>query len=232
MQVGLFGEFNEASLIAGGARRGSGLGPGADRAATPPPAAAKSRYMVKGPANRNDEYYWLRDDTRKNPEMLAYLNAENAYADAMMAPLQAAAGRRCTRRSSAASSRTTACRSASAATGTTRASRPAQDYPILARSAGQHGGAGGDPARRQRDGQGPGLFQRRRLRRSARTTACSPGPRTRSAGASTRSASTTLPPARRSPTRSTMSSRTWSGPTTTARCSTSRTTRRRCSPCA
>jgi oligopeptidase B len=53
-----------------------------------PPIAAKKPYVVKGPANRNDEYYWLRDDTRKNPEMLAYLNAENAYADAYMAPLR------------------------------------------------------------------------------------------------------------------------------------------------
>ncbi|HSR65974.1 MAG TPA: S9 family peptidase, partial [Xanthomonadaceae bacterium] len=37
---------------------------------------------------REDEYYWLRDDTRKNPEMLAYLHAENAYVDAWMAPLR------------------------------------------------------------------------------------------------------------------------------------------------
>jgi oligopeptidase B len=36
-------------------------------------------------AVRNDDYYWLRDDLRKNPEMLAVLNAENAYADAMLA---------------------------------------------------------------------------------------------------------------------------------------------------
>lgn len=28
---------------------------------------------------RNDPYYWLRDDKRENPDMLAYLNAENAY---------------------------------------------------------------------------------------------------------------------------------------------------------
>ena len=28
---------------------------------------------------RNDEYYWLRDDSRKDPQMLAYLEAENAY---------------------------------------------------------------------------------------------------------------------------------------------------------
>ena len=53
-----------------------------------PPVAAKKPFVVKGPVSRNDEYYWLRDDSRKNPEMLAYLNAENAYADAVLAPLK------------------------------------------------------------------------------------------------------------------------------------------------
>jgi oligopeptidase B len=33
---------------------------------------------------RSDPYYWLRDDTRKNTEMLGYLAAENAYADQML----------------------------------------------------------------------------------------------------------------------------------------------------
>ena len=51
-----------------------------------PPVAAQKPHVVKGPVDRNDPYYWLRDDTRKNPEMLAYLNAENAYADAVLAP--------------------------------------------------------------------------------------------------------------------------------------------------
>ena len=51
-----------------------------------PPTVAKKPFVVKGPANRNDPYYWLRDDTRKQPEMLAYLKAENAYADAELAP--------------------------------------------------------------------------------------------------------------------------------------------------
>ncbi|MBO9713569.1 S9 family peptidase [Sphingomonas sp.] len=53
-----------------------------------PPVAAQKPHEVKAPfgAARNDEYYWLRDDTRKNPEMLAYLAAENGYADAVMAP--------------------------------------------------------------------------------------------------------------------------------------------------
>ncbi|HET7709812.1 MAG TPA: S9 family peptidase [Sphingomicrobium sp.] len=53
-----------------------------------PPVAAKKAHVVKGPADRVDEYYWLRDDTRKDPQVLAYLNAENAYADAVMAPLR------------------------------------------------------------------------------------------------------------------------------------------------
>ena len=53
-----------------------------------PPTVAKKPFTVKGPVERNDEYYWLRDDTRKSPEMLAYLNAENAYADAVLAPLK------------------------------------------------------------------------------------------------------------------------------------------------
>jgi len=51
-----------------------------------PPVAAQKPYTVKGPVDRNDPFYWLRDDSRKNPEMLAYLKAENAYADAMLAP--------------------------------------------------------------------------------------------------------------------------------------------------
>lgn len=56
----------------------------------PAPDAAKKPHVVKAPhgAQRVDEYYWLRDDKRKNPEMLAYLSAENAYVDALMAPLK------------------------------------------------------------------------------------------------------------------------------------------------
>ncbi|MFT4256327.1 MAG: S9 family peptidase [Pseudoxanthomonas sp.] len=60
----------------------------AHAAETAPPDVAKKPHVVTAPfgAQRNDDYYWLRDDTRKNPEMLAYLNAENAYADALLAP--------------------------------------------------------------------------------------------------------------------------------------------------
>ena len=55
-----------------------------------PPDAARKPHTVKAPhgAVRNDEYYWLRDDKRKDKAMLGYLNAENAYADQVMAPLK------------------------------------------------------------------------------------------------------------------------------------------------
>ncbi len=46
------------------------------------PVAAQKPHTVTSPhGDRSDPYYWLRDDTRKNPEVLAYLNAENAYTD-------------------------------------------------------------------------------------------------------------------------------------------------------
>src|SRR5688572_9724595 len=51
----------------------------------PEPRAAQKPHAVESPHGaRNDEYYWLRDDTRKNPEVLAYLDAENRYARAAM----------------------------------------------------------------------------------------------------------------------------------------------------
>jgi len=54
-----------------------------------PPVADQRPHEVRAPhgAVRIDEYYWLRDDTRQNPEILAHLAAENAYTDARMAPL-------------------------------------------------------------------------------------------------------------------------------------------------
>ncbi|MDO5505039.1 MAG: S9 family peptidase [Pseudoxanthomonas suwonensis] len=56
----------------------------------PPPDVARKPHTVRAPhgAERQDEYYWLRDDKRENAEMLAYLDAENAYVDAYMARLK------------------------------------------------------------------------------------------------------------------------------------------------
>lgn len=52
-----------------------------------PPRAARHPHTVTAPhgAQRQDPYYWLRDDERSSPDVLAYLHAENAYADAMLA---------------------------------------------------------------------------------------------------------------------------------------------------
>ncbi len=55
-----------------------------------PPIAAVRPHVVESPnGNRTDEYYWLRDDTRENKEVLAHLEAENAYKAAMSAHTQA-----------------------------------------------------------------------------------------------------------------------------------------------
>ncbi|KAF0572224.1 oligopeptidase B Serine peptidase. MEROPS family S09A [Xylella fastidiosa] len=55
-----------------------------------PPDIAKHAHAIKAPfgAIRNDNYYWLRDDTRTNKVVLSYLNAENAYADKVLEPLK------------------------------------------------------------------------------------------------------------------------------------------------
>jgi len=36
---------------------------------------------------RTDNYYWLRDDARKDPDVIAYLDAENRYTEGVMKPL-------------------------------------------------------------------------------------------------------------------------------------------------
>lgn len=58
--------------------------------ATPPTAAMKPN-DIPGPAGvRVDEYYWMRDDDpkAKRPEIIEHLKAENAYTEAVMAPLE------------------------------------------------------------------------------------------------------------------------------------------------
>ncbi len=52
------------------------------------PVAKTQQHVVKSPhGDRVDEYYWLRDDDpkAKRPEIMSYLQAENAYTDAMLA---------------------------------------------------------------------------------------------------------------------------------------------------
>jgi oligopeptidase B len=54
-----------------------------------PPVAEKRPHAVVSPnGTRIDPYYWLRDDTRSNSDVLSYLKAENEYYEAMRAPFR------------------------------------------------------------------------------------------------------------------------------------------------
>ncbi len=53
---------------------------------TPPVAAAKPKSMTMHGDTRIDDYYWLKE--RQNPEVIAYLEAENRYASAALAPMK------------------------------------------------------------------------------------------------------------------------------------------------
>jgi len=50
------------------------------------PVAKKIAYKMEAHGDtRTDNYYWMRDDERKNPEIIAHLEAENTYTEAMLA---------------------------------------------------------------------------------------------------------------------------------------------------
>jgi oligopeptidase B len=52
-----------------------------------PPKADVRPHVVASPhGGRDDPYYWLRDDERKDPEVLEYLKAENDYKERALAP--------------------------------------------------------------------------------------------------------------------------------------------------
>jgi len=61
-----------------------------ERAALSPPLAEPRPHQVPSPFGaREDEYYWLRDDTRADPAVLRHLERENAYARAWFEPRRA-----------------------------------------------------------------------------------------------------------------------------------------------
>ncbi|MDW7761360.1 MAG: S9 family peptidase [Acidobacteriota bacterium] len=59
-----------------------GCSPKSDTAVQPPVAAKKPVELTAHGHTRIDEYFWLRE--RENPEVIAYLEAENAYTQAAM----------------------------------------------------------------------------------------------------------------------------------------------------
>jgi oligopeptidase B len=48
----------------------------------PPLAATKPHTFTEHGNTRTDNYFWLKE--RENPEVIAYLNAENAYCDEVL----------------------------------------------------------------------------------------------------------------------------------------------------
>lgn len=52
-------------------------------------AAQKPHLFEQHGHKRIDHYHWLRDDSRSNPEVLAYLNQENKYTEQVMADTEA-----------------------------------------------------------------------------------------------------------------------------------------------
>lgn len=59
-----------------------------ESAANAPVAETRSHSVGSPFGRRDDPYYWLRDDERSDPAVLAYLNAENAYQAQQLAPVK------------------------------------------------------------------------------------------------------------------------------------------------
>jgi oligopeptidase B len=70
------------ALVVGTAARGAAQT--ADSTPIPPTAKMIPRVDTTLGDERVDSYFWLRDDQRKNPDVLAYLAAENHYTEAML----------------------------------------------------------------------------------------------------------------------------------------------------
>ncbi len=78
-------------IVRGAAAALAGAALHAAAAPAVPPVAPKVPFVVKSPqGDRVDEYHWLRDDhpKAKRPEVMRYLEAENAYAKTVLGPLQ------------------------------------------------------------------------------------------------------------------------------------------------
>lgn len=54
----------------------------------PPVARAEDKALTIHGDTRQDPYYWMRDDERDDPEVLAYLEAENDYTQAVLKPVE------------------------------------------------------------------------------------------------------------------------------------------------
>ena len=88
--------FALLALLLSACPRGGGGGDTTPEGATddprpqirPPMAKRVPHELRTHDHTRVDPYYWMRDDEREDPEILAHLRAEAAYADAIMEPLE------------------------------------------------------------------------------------------------------------------------------------------------
>ncbi len=55
----------------------------------PPMAEKRPHIFTQHGLDRTDNYHWLRDDSRTDPDVMAYLNAENSYTKATMSDSEA-----------------------------------------------------------------------------------------------------------------------------------------------
>ena len=88
---------------------------------------------------RVDDYHWLRE--KESPEVRAYLEAENAYADAVMKPTEALPGGALRGDARPDPGDRPACPTGRAAAATTPAREKGKQYPIYCRKEGQPRGA-------------------------------------------------------------------------------------------
>ena len=74
-----------SALTSKGAEASTTMAPAELIVSPKPPVSKKVSHVLKTHDDeREDNYYWIRDDERKDPEVLAYLNEENDYTEAVM----------------------------------------------------------------------------------------------------------------------------------------------------
>ena len=132
-----------------------------------PPAAARRPHTTEIHGyTLKDDYFWLRDKT--NPEVLKYLESENAYTEEVMRPTKALQetlyGEMLGRIKQTDLERALAHRRLLLLL----AHRGGEAVPVHVPAQGQHGRRRGNAARPERAGGGPLLSRPRRLRRQRR----------------------------------------------------------------
>ncbi|MEM9864974.1 MAG: S9 family peptidase [Myxococcota bacterium] len=76
------------SLLVGCSGRSATTTPNESQRMRPPMAKQVPHTLRAHGQTREDPYYWMRDDEREDPEILAHLRAEDEYAEAMLEPLR------------------------------------------------------------------------------------------------------------------------------------------------